>query len=87
MGSIARYIFRSTFAVFLVVLITLTALIWVTQALREIDLMTNRGQSIIVFLGITSMLLPLLMMMIAPVALSLRRRTSSTSSPPTPRSS
>jgi len=69
MGSIARYIFRSTFAAFLVVLISLTALIWVTQALREIDLMTNRGQSIIVFLGITSMLLPLLMMMIAPVAL------------------
>jgi lipopolysaccharide export system permease protein len=69
MGSIPRYIFRSTFAAFLVVLISLTALIWVTQALREIDLMTNRGQSIVVFLGITSLLLPLLMMMIAPVAL------------------
>lgn len=69
MGSIARYIFRSTMTAFLVVLVSLTAVIWVTQALRDIDLMTNRGQSITVFLGITSLLLPLLMMMIAPVAL------------------
>jgi lipopolysaccharide export system permease protein len=69
MGSIARYIFRSTFTAFLLVLISLTAVIWITQALREIDLMTNRGQSIAVFIGITSLLVPLLMAMIAPVAL------------------
>ncbi len=54
---------------FLVVLVSLTALIWVTQALRDFDLMTNRGQSVTVFLGITSLLIPLLMAMIAPIAL------------------
>jgi lipopolysaccharide export system permease protein len=69
MGSIARYIFRSTITAFLLVLVSLTAVIWVTQALRDIDLMTNRGQSITVFMGITSLLLPLLMMLIAPIAL------------------
>jgi lipopolysaccharide export system permease protein len=69
MGSIARYIFRSTSTAFLVVLLSLTAVIWVTQALRDIDLMTSRGQSIAVFLGITSLLLPMLMMIIAPIAL------------------
>jgi lipopolysaccharide export system permease protein len=69
MGSIARYIFRSTITAFLVVLLSLTAVIWVTQALRDIDLMTSRGQSIVVFLGITSLLLPMLMMIIAPIAL------------------
>ena len=69
MGSIARYIFRSTATAFLVVLLSLTAIIWVTQALRDIDLMTSRGQSIAVFLGITSLLLPMLMMIIAPIAL------------------
>jgi lipopolysaccharide export system permease protein len=69
MGSIARYIFRSTTTAFIVVLVSLTAVIWVTQALREIDLMTNRGQSIAVFLGITSMLVPMLVMIIAPIAL------------------
>jgi lipopolysaccharide export system permease protein len=69
MGSIARYISRSTLTAFLVVLLSLTAIIWVTQALRDLDLMTNRGQSIAVFLGITSLLLPMLMMLIAPIAL------------------
>jgi lipopolysaccharide export system permease protein len=69
MGSIARYIFRSTTGAFLLVLVSLTAVIWVTQALRDIDLMTNRGQSIAVFLGITSLLVPMLVMLIAPVAL------------------
>ena len=46
MGSIGRYIFRTTFGAFLVVLLSLTAVIWVTQALRDIDLMTNQGQTV-----------------------------------------
>ncbi|HEY5278396.1 MAG TPA: LPS export ABC transporter permease LptF, partial [Pseudolabrys sp.] len=41
MGSISRYIFRTTFGAFLVVLVSLTAVIWVTQALRDVDIMTS----------------------------------------------
>jgi lipopolysaccharide export system permease protein len=69
MGSIGRYIFRTTFGAFLVVLISLTAVIWVTQALRDIDLLTNQGQTILVFIGITGMIIPLLVLVIAPIAL------------------
>jgi lipopolysaccharide export system permease protein len=69
MGSIGRYIFRTTTTAFILVLVSLTAVIWVTQALRDIDLMTNRGQSIVVFIGITSLLIPMLVMVIAPIAL------------------
>ena len=69
MGSINRYIFRTTFAVFLVVLISLTAVIWVTQALHDIDLMTSQGQTILVFVGITGLIVPLLILVIAPIAL------------------
>src|SRR5476651_1370520 len=69
MGSIGRYIFRTTFGAFLVVLVSLTAVIWVTQALREFDLMTNQGQTILVFVGITGLIIPLLVMVIAPIAL------------------
>jgi lipopolysaccharide export system permease protein len=69
MGSIARYIFRTTLTAFLVVLISLTAVIWVTQALRDIDLLTNQGQSIFVFVGITGLIIPLLILVIAPIAL------------------
>ena len=42
---------------------------WITQALRDIDLMTNQGQSVFVFVGITSLIIPLLLMIIAPLAL------------------
>jgi lipopolysaccharide export system permease protein len=69
MGSINRYIFRTTFGAFLVVLVSLTSVIWVTQALRDIDLMTSQGQSILVFVGITGLIIPLLVLVIAPIAL------------------
>lgn len=69
MGSINRYIFRTTFGAFLVVLVSLTAVIWVTQALRDIDIMTNQGQTILVFVGITGLIIPLLVLVIAPIAL------------------
>jgi len=69
MGSIGRYIFRTTFGAFLVVLGSLTSLIWMTQALREIDLMTGRGQTILTFLGITGLVIPMLVLVIAPIAL------------------
>ena len=69
MGSIGRYIFRTTFAAFLVILVSLTAVIWVTQALHDIDLVTSQGQSILVFVFITGMIIPLLVLVIAPIAL------------------
>ncbi|HEY5166638.1 MAG TPA: LPS export ABC transporter permease LptF [Pseudolabrys sp.] len=69
MGSISQYIFRTTFGAFMVVLVSLTAVIWVTQALRDIDLMTNQGQTILVFVGITGLIIPLLILVIAPIAL------------------
>ena len=69
MGSIGRYIFRTTLGAFLVVLVSVTMLMWITQALRDIDLMTNQGQTILVFVGITGLIIPLLVMIIAPIAL------------------
>jgi len=69
MGSIGRYIFRATFGAFLLVLVSLTAAIWLTQALRDVDLMTSQGQSVLVFIGITGLIIPLLILVIAPIAL------------------
>src|SRR2546421_2109727 len=67
-SSIDRYIFRTTFGAFLLILLTLTGIIWITHALREIDLITNQGQTILVFLGITGLLVPILAQVIAPIA-------------------
>lgn len=69
MGSFDRYIFRTTFGAFLLVLISLTTVIWLTHALREIDLMTGQRQTVLTFLGITSLLIPMLVLIIAPIAL------------------
>jgi lipopolysaccharide export system permease protein len=69
MSAIDRYIVRSTLLAFLLVLVSLTSVIWITQALRGIDLMTGQGQSILVFLGVTGLAIPLLAMIIAPIAL------------------
>jgi len=69
MGSISRYIFRTTFGAFMIVLVSLTAVIWVTQALRDFDIMTSQGQTILVFIGITGLIIPLLVLVIAPIAL------------------
>ena len=69
MGSIDRYIFRTTLASFALVLVSLTGVIWITQALRGIDLMTSQGQTVATFLGLTSLVIPALVLVIAPIAL------------------
>jgi lipopolysaccharide export system permease protein len=68
MGSIDKYIFRTTLASFALILVSLTGVIWITQALRGIDLMTSQGQTILTFLGITSLVIPSLIGVIAPIA-------------------
>ncbi|MET0257376.1 MAG: LPS export ABC transporter permease LptF [Methylobacterium sp.] len=69
MTQIERYIFRIALGAFLACLIGLTGTIWVTQALRELDLVTAKGQTLLVFLFITGLSLPTLITVIAPVAL------------------
>jgi lipopolysaccharide export system permease protein len=62
---------RLTLLSFVIVLVSLTSVIWVTQALRGIDLMTAQGQTVLVFLGITSLAIPVLALIIAPLAMLL----------------
>ncbi len=69
LSLIESYIFRMLVTAFLAALITLTGVVWVTQALREVDLLTSQGQTLWLFLEITMLALPALVMVIAPVAL------------------
>ncbi len=69
MTRIERYIFRIAFNAFLATLLGLTAVIWVTQALRELDLLTGKGQTLWIFFIFTTLSLPALVAIIAPVAL------------------
>ncbi len=69
MSSLNWYVFRSTMIAFLITLVTLTVVIWFTQAMRDFDLITSQRQTIVVFVGITGLIIPLLVMMLAPIAL------------------
>lgn len=71
LGAIDAYVVRLTLLSFLIVLVSLTSVIWVTQALRGIDLMTAQGQTVLVFLGITGLAIPVLALIIAPLAMLL----------------
>ena len=61
--------FKTVCVAFVAVGLALTAVIWVTQALRELDLITGQGQSFLVFLTFNLLSLPTLLAIVAPVAL------------------
>jgi len=61
------YIFRQILLALLVATGGLTALIWLTQSLRFIDLVVNRGLSLLVFLHLTSLLIPSFVAVILPI--------------------
>jgi lipopolysaccharide export system permease protein len=69
MTLIERYILKIAFNAFVACLIALTGVIWITQALRELDLLTAKGQTLLVFLTVTGLSLPALVTVISPVAL------------------
>jgi lipopolysaccharide export system permease protein len=69
MSLIERYVFRLALVAFLAALGGLTGVIWVTQVLRDFDLLTTKGQSLLIFLMATGLVVPSLVMIIAPVAL------------------
>jgi lipopolysaccharide export system permease protein len=71
MGSIGRYIFRTTIGAFVIICTSLTIVLWFTQAIREFDLITSQRQSVFVFVGMTGLLIPLLVMMIAPISFAI----------------
>jgi len=69
MLRIERYVFRTAAYGFLTGLAALTGIVWITQALRQVDLLTSKGQSLLVFLSITGLTTPSLVAVIAPIAL------------------
>ncbi|HZA92544.1 MAG TPA: LPS export ABC transporter permease LptF, partial [Gemmatimonadales bacterium] len=68
MTLLERYILKITFSAFAACLLALTGVIWITQALRELDLLTGKGQTFLIFLTVTGLSLPALISVIAPVA-------------------
>ena len=61
------YIFRQVLFALVVATSGLTALVWLTQSLRFVDLVVNRGLSFLVFLKLTGLLIPSFIAVILPI--------------------
>lgn len=69
MYQYSKYIIRHLVHSTLLITFSLTSIVWLTQALRFIDFIVNQGISIMVFLKLTLLLVPSLLLMILPPAL------------------
>jgi lipopolysaccharide export system permease protein len=65
----SNYIGKHLLHSMLLITFSLTSIVWLTQALRFIDFIVNQGVSIMVFLQLTLLLVPSLLLMILPPAL------------------
>ncbi len=68
MTLIERYILRNVTVAFVACFLALTLVIWITQILRQLDLVTGQGQTLGIFMLVTLLSLPALVVIIAPVA-------------------
>ncbi|WP_029057370.1 LPS export ABC transporter permease LptF [Stappia stellulata] len=69
MTTFERYVLRRLSAAFALTLAALAGVVWATQALRQLDLVTSKGQTIVQFVGMTLLAMPFLLLAIAPFAL------------------
>ncbi|RWH84255.1 MAG: LPS export ABC transporter permease LptF [Mesorhizobium sp.] len=69
MKVVERYIMRRALAVFLAALIWTLAIVWTTQVLARIDLVTDSGQSALTFFEVAALIIPSIVPIVVPFAL------------------
>ena len=68
MGQLHRYMFRQLLWWTIVVAASLTCIVWLTQSLRFVEMIVNRGLSATTFVTFTMLLLPTFLSLIGPIA-------------------
>jgi lipopolysaccharide export system permease protein len=71
MKVIERYIFGRAFVLFLGAFSASLAIVWITQALTRINLITTNGQSVLAFLQISALTLPSIVPEVLPFAVAI----------------
>jgi lipopolysaccharide export system permease protein len=67
--TLSRYVFWQVAGATIAILLSLTTVVWIGVALRQLELMTNQGQDALRFLIMTSLAIPSMLALIAPIAL------------------
>ncbi len=69
MKLIERYIFRKILGATTLTFVALGTMVWLSQALRQFDLVTANGQTLWTFVYVSALLVPALVTIVLPVAL------------------
>lgn len=69
MDLFSRYVFKQAAAALITILTTLTLLVWIAMALKQLELMTTQNQSFWMFFKMTSLSIPSLLLIVTPLAL------------------
>ncbi|MGH1352949.1 MAG: LPS export ABC transporter permease LptF [Methyloligellaceae bacterium] len=69
MDTYSKHVFKQVASSLLLILISLTLIVWMATALKQLKLVTSQGQSFFIFLQMTTLALPSLMGFVAPIAL------------------
>src|SRR5947199_6035336 len=68
MTRLSKYVLNELIAPTALFALLMTTVVWLTQSLRLLDLVINRGQSAPTFVYLTMMMLPQLLVIILPIA-------------------
>src|SRR5689334_2518271 len=68
MKLIERYIFRRMAAAMLLSFLAVSAMLWLSQALRQFNLVTEQGQTLTTFFELSAYLFPILVMIVLPLS-------------------
>src|SRR5262245_12804072 len=69
MAIFERYVFRQAGSALLIILLSLSSIVWVALALRQLNVVTSQGQDAWMLIKMTTLALPNLMAIIAPFSL------------------
>lgn len=69
MNKLNTYIIKQIVVGFLLVSFSLMSIIWLSQSLRFVDLLTNKGLSFATFFELTSLLMPRIFTILSPISL------------------
>ena len=68
MKILNKYIFKQIFIGFLVVAFSLLSMLWLTQSLRFVEMVTRQGLPVYLFAEMTSFLMPRIFNILSPIA-------------------
>jgi len=69
MKKLDRYITKQIVIGFLIVVFSLLSIVWLTQSLNFVEMVTNKGLPVFMFVEMTSLLMPRIFVIMAPIAL------------------